>query len=362
MRKLAVDAVRSRLKTVRRNMREEGVDCLLVSDASDVRYLCGFEHEGVQLLVTPRSQYLVTVLRGVRRAEEQSVGFTIVDPEKTKGGLSALLRKHKPTTLGVNAKMPHEQFLDLRKRVRPARVKLSNAVGDARSVKSPAELKLLRRAQREAEAIFEAFLGEVRPGLTEQHLHNRLIQLILDNERLEGPSFEPIVSSGTSSWTFHSRCTHRKLRKNDCIIIDMGVRYQGYCSDMTRTVFLGKPTKRMREVYGIVLEAQQRAIESIRAGATGGEVAAAAWDFIGETGYQQWHGLGHGVGLDTHDYPVPGLAPANKMPLQENMVLSVEPGIYIKDAFGVRIEDTVIVTREGCENITRASKELTVVG
>ncbi|MFQ5808125.1 MAG: M24 family metallopeptidase [Armatimonadota bacterium] len=345
MRKLALDDVRLRLQAVRRNMRDEGIDGLIVSDPSDVRYLCGHEHESLQLLVTPRSQYLVTVLRGIQRARERSVGFTIVDPEKTRGSLQALVQKHKLETLGVNGRMPHTQFLDLRKRMRPAKLKLSKAVSDARAVNSPGEIKLLRRAQREAEKIFDVFVGLIEPGLTELHLHNRLIQLILDNESLEGPSFEPIVSSGTNSWTFHSRCTNRRLRKTDCIIIDMGVRCQGYCSDMTRTVFLGKPTKRMREAYATVHEAQQRAINTIRA-----------------AGYAPWHGLGHGLGLDTHDYPVPGLTSANKRPLQANMVLTVEPGIYIKDAFGVRIEDTVVVTRGGCENITRASKELTVVG
>lgn len=362
MRRLAQDDVKSRLQAVRQNMRDEGADGLVVSDPSDVRYLCGHEHESLQLLVTPRSQYLVTVLRGIQRAQERSVGFTIVDPERTRGGLQALVKKHKLRTLGVNGRLSHAQFLDLRKRMRPTKLKLSNAVSDARAVKSPGEIKLLRRAQREAERIFDVFVGLIEPGLTELHLHNRLIQLILDNESLEGPSFEPIVSSGASSWTFHSRCTNRKLRKTDCIIIDMGVRCQGYCSDMTRTVFLGKPTKRMCEVYGIVHEAQQRAIDAIRAGAMGGDVSAAAWDFVRQAGYAHGHGLGHGLGLETHDYPIPGLAPANKQPLQANMVLTVEPGIYIKDAFGVRIEDTVVVTRGGCENITRASKELTVIG
>jgi len=343
-------------------MREKGLDGLVVTETSDVLYLCGYGHEGVQLLVTPRSQYLTTTHRGIQRAQQRSVGFKVIDPKESPDGLKALVRRHGLKTLGFSEKIPHSQFLSLRKAMRPARLRPSQAVGDARAVKSPMEIKCLRRAQREAERIFEAFLPEIRPGQTEYHLHNRLIQMILDNESLDGPSFEPVISSGTSSWTFHSRYTHRRLRKNDCIIIDMGVRYRGYCSDMTRTVFLGKFTKLMREVYAIVHEAQQRAIGAVHAGAMGGDVAEAAWGLIRDRGYGQTHGLGHGVGLDTHDYPIPGLAPANKRPLAENIVLTVEPGVYLKDRFGVRIEDTVIVTCSGCENITKASKELTVVG
>jgi Xaa-Pro aminopeptidase len=290
------------------------------------------------------------------------VGVEVVDPKELPRPVAALVKKHRLTTLGIDGRMPHAQFLRLRKQLRPARLKLSTVVREARGVKSAGEIRLLRKAQRKAEGIFAAALEEIRPGVTEQHIHNRIVQLILDDESLDGPSFDPIASAGASSWTFHSRCTGRKLRKTDCLIIDMGVRYQGYCSDMTRTVFLGKPTRRMREVYGIVHEAQRRGVETIRAGASGGEVAAAAWEFIGERGYEQSHGLGHGVGLETHDPPAGGLSKANKNPLQAGMVLTVEPGIYLKDAFGVRIEDTVVVTPGGCENLMRTPKELTIVG
>ncbi|MCZ6634167.1 MAG: Xaa-Pro peptidase family protein [bacterium] len=362
MQKLPLEEVKARLKAVRKQMRHEGFDGLLVTETADVRYLCGHEHEAVQLLVTPRSQYLTTTHRGIQRAEERSVGFQIIDSKVQPGGFRPLIEKHSLKTLGVNSKMSHAQFLDLGKRLRPARLKPSTAVIRAREVKSSAEIVFLRKAQRIAEGIFETFLGEVKPGVTEFHLHNRLIQLILDNETVEGPSFEPVLSSGTSSWTFHSRYTDRKLRKNDCLIIDMGVRYRGYCSDMTRTIFLGKPTRQMREVYSIVQEAQLRAIDAIHAGAMGGDVADAAWGYIARKGYEQTHGLGHGLGLETHDYPLPGLSAVNKKPLQEKMVLTVEPGIYLENGFGVRIEDTVIVTRNGCENITRTPKELKVVG
>lgn len=362
MQKLPLDEVKARLKVIRKNMRAEGLDGVLVTETTDVGYLCGHEHEGIQLLVTPRAQYLTTTHRGIQRAQERSVGFVIIDPKEQPQMLKPFLKKHRVQTLGINSEMSHTKFLDFQKRMRPVRLKPSTAVTSAREIKSTLEIRRLQKAQRIAEGIFDDFCKEIKPGLTEFHLHNRLLQLILDNETVEGPSFDPIVSSGRSSWTFHSRYTDRKLSKNDCVIIDMGVRYQGYCSDMTRTVFLGKPSKKMREVYEIVDETLSLAIDAIHAGAMGGDVAKVAWGFIEKKGYDQTHGLGHGLGMATHDYPLPGLSVVNKRPLQENMVLTVEPGIYLKEGFGVRIEDTVVVTKKGCRNITKASRGLRVVG
>ena len=359
MDKLSPTDAQFRLKAVRGIMRTEGLDGLLVTDLADVRYLCGYEHEGLQLFVTRRGAYLTTRHRGIQRARTHSVGFRIIDPAESPGGFGELVKKRHLAMVGVNGRMSHNPFVAIRKQMRPARLKLSTAVFDARAVKSPAEIALLRKAQRQAEKIFDALIAEIQPGMTEHHVHNRILQLIYANDSLEGPSFPPVVCAGDSSWTFHSRYTDRKLRKNDCIIIDMGVRYRGYCSDMTRTVFLGKPTRRMRDVYQIVGEAQRRAIETIRADVPGSDVSDAAWGFIASEGYERTHGLGHGVGLETHDSPIPAMG---KNPMRANNVVTVEPGIYLENAFGVRIEDTVIVTPDGCENITRTSKELTIIG
>jgi Xaa-Pro aminopeptidase len=362
MHQLTLAEVEARLAVVRRNMDGEGLDGLLVTEPTDVRYLCGYGHEGAWLLVTSQAQYLTARHRGIQRAERESTGFQMIDQKNSADVVKDLVVAHDLKKIGVNGKMPANQLAGLRRRLGPAELKLSMAVAGARAVKSPREIELLRAAQRAAEQIFEAFLEEIKPGVTEYHLHNRLIQLILDDESLDGPSFEPIIASGPSSWTPHSYYTGRKLRQNDCLIVDMGVRYQGYCSDMTRTLFLGEPAGEMREVYDTILEAQRRAIAEIRPWAMGEDVAAAAWDFIREKGYEQSHGLGHGIGLDVHDYPTPGLAPANKKPLSEGNVFTVEPGTYLKDKFGVRLEDVVIVTGDGCQNITSTSKELTIVG
>lgn len=361
MKELSREASKLRFKVVREQMASEGLDGLLVTDINDIRYLCGHHHEGTRLLVTRRSQHLLTVYRGMQRALDRSVNVNVADPRQKSGDLQVLARRYKLAVIGVHPAVTHSAFLAWSKQLKPARLKISTAVSDARSIKYPREIRLLTKAQQEAETVFDRFLSEIKPGLTEYFLYNRLLQIILDNRSLEGPSFDPIISSKLSSWTFHSRYTQRKLTKNDCIIIDMGVKYRGYCSDMTRTVFLGKPTRRMKEAYGVVREALDRSIAVTKAGTTGRFVAATCTRYMANQGHPLGNGLGHGIGLDVHDFPVPGLGPASSEPLQENMVFTIEPGCYYQDEFGIRIEDTVVVTRAGCRNITHTSKDLLIL-
>ena len=364
MANLPLTEVRRRLKAVRAAMRREGLDGLLAVDPFNVRYLSGYTGEGVRLLIGGRSAWLVAGHRNVQRSGEQTVGYTIVDLQRRKGFLKRWAQKHAGGAVGIEGRVGHAVFVQHRKAMRPARLKVSDAVRSCRAIKTPGELALLRRAQRETEKVFERILGELRPGLTEKQVHCRILEMIAGNVELDGPAFSPIVASGPSAWGTHSYYTDRKIRKNDCVIFDLGVKYRGYCADMTRTVFLGRPTAKMRDVYAMVLEAQQRAIDAIAPGVRGCDVDAAARGVIRERGYGDsfGHGLGHGVGLEIHEAPVPGLSAANKRPLEEGMVLTVEPGSYFQDGFGVRIEDTVVVCRRGCENLMKADKALTVVG
>jgi len=345
---------------VREQMTKGRLAALLVLDAANIRYLTGFAGEGAQAFVTRRSAWLLAAHRAVERASRQTVAFDVVDHKERPHFLSKWAKGRNGHVIGVEGSVSHGAFQGRRKSLRPARLKACDVVRQCRAVKSPGEIACLRKAQRAAEAIFEQFLRELRPGMTEREAHHRLLQLIYANARLDGPAFDPIVAAGASAWAPHSRYTDRKLRRRDCTIIDMGVRYRGYCSDMTRTVFLGEPTRRMRDVYAAVLEAQQRAIDAIRAGALGKDIDALARDAIRDRGLEPFpHGLGHGIGLEVHEPP--GLS-GGKQPLREGVVVTVEPGVYLQGAFSVRIEDMVLVTPTGCTNLTRAPKELTVIG
>jgi Xaa-Pro aminopeptidase len=353
-----------RLRAVRARMRQEKLDALLVLDPADLRYMTGYRGEGAGAFITARSAWVLATHRNVRRAAKQTAGFGIVDLKQRPRFLKNWAKRRGGAAVGLAGSLAYGAFVQRRKALRPARVRASNAIRQCRAIKSPQEIALLRKAQREAEKVFARLLGELRPGLTEHQVHNRIRQLTLESTRLDGPAFPPICASGPSAWGTHSYYTERKIARNDCIILDIGVRYRGYCSDMTRTVFTGRPTRRMREVYGVVLEAQQRAIDAIRAGVPACDVYAAAREHIDAHGHGGLfdHGLGHGVGLEVHDSPVPCLTRTNRRPLREGMVLTVEPGIYLEKRFGVRIEDTVVVTADGCENLMRADKSLTVVG
>jgi len=361
MPEMSEDEGLRRLAAVRRRMRDKGLAALLVLDAANIRYLTGFNGEGVQAFVTSRSAWLLAVHRAIERAAEEAVAFEVIDHKERPGFVTKWARRRTGRTIGVEGSISYSAFVARRKALRPTRLKPCDAVRQSRAVKSPGEIACLRRAQREAEAIFDAFLGDLRPGMSEREAHHRLVELTYANPALDGPSFDPIVAAGPSAWSPHSRYTDRKLRRRDAVMIDMGVRYRGYCSDMTRTVFLGEPTQAMREVYAIVLEAQERAIAAIRAGVAGRDVDAAARDLIKERGHGEAfaHGLGHGVGYEVHEPP--GLT-GSKAPLEEGMVVTVEPGIYLQGRFGVRIEDTVAVTADGCENLTKAPKGITIVG
>ncbi|MFC1806473.1 M24 family metallopeptidase [Planctomycetota bacterium] len=359
MPNLSGEEASRRLHAVRQQMKKGRLDALLVVDAANIRYLTGFDGEGAQAFVTRRSAWLLAAHRAVERASKQTVAFDVIDHKERPRFLKKWAKGRKGRAIGVEGSISHGAFQGRRKGLRPARLKACDVVRQCRAVKSAGEVACLRKAQRAAEAIFEEFIGELRPGMTERQAHHRLLQLTYANARLDGPAFDPIVAAGPSAWAPHSRCTDRKFRRRDCTIIDMGVRYRGYCSDMTRTVFLGEPTRRMRHVYAAVLDAQQRAIDAIRAGALGKDIDAAARDAIRDRGLEPFpHGLGHGIGLEVHEPP--GLG--GKQPLREGVVVTVEPGVYLQRAFGVRIEDMVLVTADGCTNLTRAPKALTVIG
>ena len=225
--------------------------------------------------------------------------------------------------------------------------------------KSEAEIELMQRAQRMAEAIFTATLPEIVPGVSERYLRGRILSRIAENVDLDGPSFGPIVAIGENAWEIHHQPDMRQIRNGDLVIIDMGVILNGYCSDMTRTLCVGTPNEEMRRLYATVRDAQNAAFERIAPGVPMGDVDAAARACIEDAGYGKFftHGSGHPVGLSVHD-PGPAFKPNVPDRLETGMVMSVEPGAYLQDKFGVRIEDVIVVRENGYENLMTVDKKL----
>lgn len=226
-----------------------------------------------------------------------------------------------------------------------------------RAVKSEEEISYILGAQQIAEKAFAKLLHFIKPNVTERDVAAEL-EYQMKKLGAEGTSFDTIVASGVNSSVPHAVVSDLRILPGEFITIDFGAKYRGYCSDMTRTLFLGKPNKEERDFYQIVLKAQRTAIEHIRAGITGREADSYAREVIRANGYGEYfgHGLGHGVGLFIHEQP--RVSPASEQVLLPNMVVTVEPGVYLKGKMGVRIEDMVVVEENGVRDLTATSAEL----
>ena len=231
---------------------------------------------------------------------------------------------------------------------------------ELRSSKDEEELSCMTAAQRIAEGALAQILKEIRPGMTEKEIAARLNYLMVA-AGAEKTSFDTIVASGPNGSMPHAVPGMRKVREGDFITMDFGCVYKGYCSDMTRTVALGRPSDEMRNVYDIVLQAQLAGIAAARAGVTGAAIDGAARKVIQDAGYGSCfgHSFGHSLGIDIHE--APNAAPGNDKPMPDGAVISAEPGIYLPGRFGVRIEDVMILRPDGAQVITKAPKALLVL-
>ena len=248
----------------------------------------------------------------------------------------------------------HERY---RKNLQAELVPASALLHALRAQKDARELERMEQAQRIAEKALEQILTEIRPGVTEKEISARLQyhMLCFGAEKM---SFDPIVAGGPNGSMPHAVPTDRPVQSGEFVTMDFGCVYGGYCSDMTRTVCVGKPTEEMERVYETVLKAQLAGIAAARAGVTGAEIDGAAREVIRQAGYGDYfgHSFGHSVGVEIHESP--NASPGNHEPMPAGAVVSAEPGIYLPGRFGVRIEDVIVLEEGGCRDITKADKAL----
>ena len=335
----------------------------LITDELSIRYLCGVPFTDGLLLITNERAFILTDSRYI-----EAVGKGAADGFKTvlmSGSQTELIKKLLSGS-GVSSIGYEEGSLScLRKRIYTEKLSeyrffpLEDRLSEMRSVKDDTEKENIVKAQRIAEAAFDFILGFITPEVTEAEVALEL-EYRMRKFGAEGIAFETIAVSGKNSSMPHGIPGRQKLGTG-FLTMDFGAKYGGYCSDMTRTVCLGKPDDEMKKVYETVLKAQTNALEHIKAGMKCSEADALARDIITEAGYGKCfgHSLGHGVGLYIHE-PV-NLSPRSGSVLQAGNIVTVEPGIYLEGRFGVRIEDMVCVTEEGCENLTQADKSLIVL-
>ncbi len=347
----------------------------LITNKSNIAYLSGFTGSSGFMLLTKSKNYLFTDFRYIERAKNSiKKGIEIVDTtrmwrnkEELRKNWQKVLKKHRVKTLGVEESDLSVTRYKQYKKI-SGKIKFSNISGEiesTREVKKQDELMLIKKSQQINEKVFLEIKDLIRKhlksgnrtALTEAQVAWK-IREFANNHGAEDLSFDPIVGFGKNSAIVHHEPGKTKLKKGDIVLIDMGVKYQGYCSDMTRMIFTAKPTKLQEEVYNLVLKAQENAISQIKAGHTGAKADKFSRKIIEKGGYGEAYGHagGHGIGLDIHE--TPSLSENYKKKLKENSVITIEPGIYLPGKFGVRIEDMIIPQKRGNKNLTSLKKSI----
>ncbi len=341
-----------------------GVDALLVTSSVNRQYATGFRSSAGVAVIGAEVSWFFTDFRYIEAANNKIDGFEIVMVDSGRNYAALINEKLKETGFKrlafENLAMSLSEYEDWKNKLNCELVPAGNAFFEARRSKEPWEIELMIKAQRIAEAALEETLKMIKPGVTEKEIAASLIHHILISEA-DDTSFNPIVVSGPNSSMPHGSPSTRKVQNGDFITMDFGAKYQGYCSDMTRTVAVGYVTDEMRKVYNTVLEAQLAGIAAARAGIKGKEIDAASRKVIEDAGYGQYfgHSFGHSLGLEVHEPPNASPTEETIMPVGD--VISAEPGIYIPGKFGVRIEDVIVLREDGCDNLMLANKELTIL-
>ena len=342
----------------------DGLDAILLTSEANCYYATGFMGEGIAL-VTRRGSWYFTDSRYTEAADKAIGNAAVIREVSQEKPFSVLINEALAEAGAEKAgfedqRMTVAEHAVYSEKLHCTLTPASALMTELRGSKDEEELSCMTAAQRIAEGALEQILKEIRPGMTEKEIAARLNYLMV-SAGAEKTSFDTIVASGPNGSMPHAVPGMRKVREGDFITMDFGCVYKGYCSDMTRTVALGRPSDEMRNVYDIVLQAQLAGIAAAKAGVTGAAIDGAARKVIQDAGYGAYfgHSFGHSLGIDIHE--APNAAPGNDKPMPDGAVISAEPGIYLPGKFGVRIEDVMILRPDGAQVITKAPKALLVL-
>ena len=340
------------------------VDGLLLTSRYSRHYLAEFDiAEGVAIVTKSGIRYF-TDSRYIESAQNNIGGMEVLEMNSRNSYhklLNDAIAQFDVQRLGFEeGYLTVAEYQDYQKNISAELVPLGSKINAFRAVKEDWELERIRQAQKITDKAFSEVLTRIKPGMTEKQLQAELIYCLYKNGG-EGLSFNPIVVSGPNTSLPHGVATDRVIQEGDFVTMDFGVLYGGYCSDMTRTVAVGYATEEMKKVYDTVLQAQLAGIAATKAGVMGKEIDNAARQVIAEAGYGDYfgHGYGHSLGMEVHE--APNCNPRGETPMEVNMITSAEPGIYLPGKFGVRIEDLIIFTADGYENITQSPKNLIIL-
>ncbi|OPZ21952.1 MAG: putative peptidase [Firmicutes bacterium ADurb.BinA205] len=342
--------------------RFDSADCALITSDINRRYFTGMKSSAGVILAFPQKAYLLIDFRYIEKARATVTDAEVIELKRLFPQIMELLKKHEAASMAIESEnMTVKELNTYRHFFSDLSIvsddSLSNSIASLRMIKDENELECIKMAQRIAEMSLEELMPFIKAGRTEREIALELNRLMFKNGA-EDLSFETIVLAGKNTSMPHGVPSDKKVEEGEFVLMDFGAAYNGYHSDMTRTVCVGKPSEEMEKVYNIVLQAQEAGIAAARAGIVGSALDKVSRDIIEKAGYGECfgHSLGHGVGLEIHEKP--NASPNYKLPLGCGAVVTVEPGIYIEGKFGVRIEDFVILTENGCENLTKCAKNL----
>lgn len=352
-----------RITCIREKMQSLNLEAVIACDASNVRYATGFKGEPRSLLILPDTLILFTSFRTISWAREQTNLLEETLELSTTTSPSQAIKTRFPVTplkIAIDQNISAANLAHWQKQLAPHQVEPQSIIETIRRTKSPAEIALMQQSQEINEAIFNAVLPQIHPSMTERGIQGLILSEMAKREEVEGYSFPPIVANGPNCWEIHHLPDQSVSRRGDLLLIDHGVFHQGYASDMTRVVCLGESSSKMREIHQVVNSARQTAIDSARPGITNHDLDHIARGIIEASGLGKTftHGLGHSIGLQTHDPGVNLSKNAPEIPLAPGMTLTIEPGIYLEKNFGIRIEDTIVITSDGSKNLTSQSTEI----
>ncbi|MDS9471095.1 Xaa-Pro peptidase family protein [Sporosarcina pasteurii] len=351
-----------KLTNLRKQLEKEHIDALLITNPYNRRYMTEFTGTAGVALVSAKDAVFITDFRYTEQAEKEIEGYRIVQHTKTIiEEVAAQVKNMNVKTVGFEKDDLSFGLYELYNKEIEAELKpVSGIVEKLRMVKTTEELEILQQAAKIADDAFQHIIDYIRPGITELDVSNEL-EFFMRKQGATSSSFSIIVASGLRSALPHGVATDKVIESGDFVTLDYGALYNGYISDITRTVAVGEPSEKLKEIYAVTLEAQERALQSIKPGMTGIEADRIAREYIASKGYGEafGHSTGHGIGLEVHEGPA--LSFRSETVLEPNMVVTVEPGIYLPEIGGVRIEDDIVITEDGNKRLTFATKELLIL-
>lgn len=351
-----------RIESLRKHMQTEKIDGLLITSSSNLRYMTHFTGTAGFALVTLTDAIFITDFRYTEQAGEQAKAYEIIEHKgNVLDEIATQIKQRQIQRLGFEQEhvtyYTYEQF---KEKFACELIPTSNMIEKLRLIKDEDEIQILQAAAKIADDAFEHILTYIKPGVIERDVANEL-EFYMRKRGATSSSFDIIVASGVRSALPHGVASDKAIAEGDVVTLDFGAYYNGYCSDLTRTITVGEPTDKLKEIYHIVLEAQKLALEKIKPGMSGKEADGITRNYIREHGYGEYfgHSTGHGIGLDIHEGPT--LSMRSTQLLEEGMVVTVEPGIYLSGLGGVRIEDDIVLTEKGNKRLTYAPKELIIL-